>query len=274
MKKWIILALLCALAAVIFFVCVLSMFMAAFTAFEKRKAGDMMAAGGIVIPITFTGTVSETAITLHITGEGIDIPNISGTVDTDGNFSAGAVSEGGVTTALTGNTEDGKITFSGDSGGIPVSGEGTVTDGVISGSGFYGKAEDGLLMFPFPAYISVTSEYGERIDPISHKPAFHYGIDLAGNKGGAILAAGSGTVIYAGPTSSYGNYIQIDHGDDLVTCYGHNSQIFVETGDVVTAGQQIAGCGNTGKATGYHLHFEVKKYGIFQNPRPWIFGGQ
>ncbi|MFC4065519.1 M23 family metallopeptidase [Actinoplanes subglobosus] len=105
----------------------------------------------------------------------------------------------------------------------------------------------------------VTSCFGQRWGRL------HAGVDLAAPHGTAIVAAGAGVVVAAGPNSGYGNAILIDHGDRWLTHYGHLSTIGVEVGQRVEAGEHIGDEGSTGHSTGPHLHFEVHQ-GHFPNP--------
>lgn len=102
----------------------------------------------------------------------------------------------------------------------------------------------------------------------------HQGIDIAGAYGSNILAADGGTVIYAGYNSGgYGNLVKIDHGNGYVTYYGHNSSLCVSVGDKVAKGQVIAKMGSTGRSTGNHCHFEIRKGGTPVNPTNYISVG-
>lgn len=117
----------------------------------------------------------------------------------------------------------------------------------------------------------VTSEFGWRIDPFTHKRAGHGGIDLAAAKGTKIRAALDGTVLFVRYASSgYGYHLAIDHGGGFVTLYAHCSKILVAEGQVVHAGDVIAEVGSTGRSTGNHLHFEVRIKGEKQNPRLYL----
>lgn len=116
----------------------------------------------------------------------------------------------------------------------------------------------------------VSDEFGWRNDPFTGKPDFHRGIDLGGPTGHPIYASLDGVVIFAGPHPSYGNYVKLDHGGGFVTLYAHNSVLLVSTGQTVTAGQQIAAMGETGRAKGSHLHFEIQIGNELQEPRSYI----
>ena len=116
-----------------------------------------------------------------------------------------------------------------------------------------------------------NSNFGWRIDPFSGQHAYHQGIDFAGGEGTPILAAAGGVVIYAGgPDAIYGNMVEIDHGNALITRYAHASRRLVKVGDLVQRGARIAEVGRTGRATGTHLHFEVRQRGVAQNPSQFL----
>lgn len=118
----------------------------------------------------------------------------------------------------------------------------------------------------------VTSEFGNRTDPINGKPSGHTGLDIAAPKGTPIKSAMSGVVLYArySTTSSYGYHLAIDHGDGLVTLYAHCSELLVTEGQKINQGDVIAKVGATGRVTGNHLHFEVRVNGERQNPRNYL----
>ncbi|MDH5479436.1 MAG: M23 family metallopeptidase [Nitrosomonas sp.] len=111
-----------------------------------------------------------------------------------------------------------------------------------------------------------SSGFGYRIDPFSGKRVFHQGVDFAAKVGTPIKAAASGIVVYSAHHAEYGNMIEIDHGDDLVSRYAHASKRLVDLGQVVLQGQKIAEVGNTGRSTGPHLHFEIRHKNKPQNP--------
>ncbi len=111
-----------------------------------------------------------------------------------------------------------------------------------------------------------SSGFGWRSDPINHNAKFHRGTDIRAPHGTPIDAAGNGVVIFAGRQSGYGNVVYIDHGGGLVTRYGHMQKILATKGEVVAAGQLIGKVGATGRATGPHLHFEVRLDGRAVNP--------
>ena len=132
-----------------------------------------------------------------------------------------------------------------------------------SGSGVF----RGSMTWPVPASHRITSNFGPRICPF-HGPELHPGIDIGAPSGSAIVAAGGGTVIYAGWRGSYGNTVMIDHGNGVVTLYAHQvaGGIRVSSGQRVARGQRIGAVGSTGNSTGPHLHFEVRVNGAAKNP--------
>ena len=123
------------------------------------------------------------------------------------------------------------------------------------------RAPTGTLQWPLPVAGTITSQFGYRVDPITGAVSSHTGTDIACAEGTPILAAADGIVTVANGLdswgSSYGYYIQIDHGGGLETLYAHCSAICVTTGQQVQAGQVIGYVGHTGRVTGSHLHLEV-----------------
>lgn len=115
-----------------------------------------------------------------------------------------------------------------------------------------------------------SSNYGWRIDPFNGQRAFHEGIDFMAERGTPITAAAGGVVVYSDFHPQYGNMIEIDHGNGLITRYAHASKRLVKVGDVVLSGAKIAEVGMTGRATGTHLHFEVRQNGAPQNPMQFL----
>ena len=122
---------------------------------------------------------------------------------------------------------------------------------------------DGALQWPLPVAGTITSPQGYRTDPFTGKVSYHSGTDISAPEGTPILAAADGTVTIANATDSwggsYGYYVKIDHGGGLTTLYAHCSNICVTVGQQVLAGQVVAYVGQTGRATGPHLHFEIQK---------------
>jgi len=116
----------------------------------------------------------------------------------------------------------------------------------------------------------ISSYFGRRNDPFTGHVAHHMGIDFAGRLGSPVKAVADGVVSWSGPRSGYGNLVELNHGNGLTTRYGHNSKNLVAVGDRVERGQVIALIGETGRATGPHLHFEVLQDGHAQDPMAYI----
>ena len=113
--------------------------------------------------------------------------------------------------------------------------------------------------FWWPCQGPVTSPFGAR--HIFGADSFHRGTDIAAPAGTEICAAAAGTVCWAGEQGSYGNLVQVDHGNGYVTCYAHCSELLVNEGDWVEQGQTVALVGSTGRSTGPHCHFEIRWQG-------------
>ena len=123
------------------------------------------------------------------------------------------------------------------------------------------------LQFPLPGQSRKTSGYGWRTDPMGGLgDDFHIGNDLAAAQGTPVLAAADGVVRMAGSHKSYGNYLRILHADGDETLYAHMQYLFVKAGECVTAGQSLGTVGETGNATGPHLHFEILHRGLRYDP--------
>lgn len=121
-----------------------------------------------------------------------------------------------------------------------------------------GKAVQGL--FAWPLRGEVSSGFGER----DGKP--HDGIDIRAPKGSPVKASAAGEVVYAGKMSGYGNLLVLRHEQDYFSAYAHNDEIEVKEGRKVVQGEEIAKVGDTGHATGYHLHFEIRQGSTPMNP--------
>lgn len=111
---------------------------------------------------------------------------------------------------------------------------------------------------PLPA-SRVSSEYGQRIHPISGEERFHHGLDLAAPEGMPIHPVAAGRVVFAGERGGYGNLVEIEHPDGWTTRYAHARELLVQEGDWVVPEQPVATVGQTGAATGPHLHFEARR---------------
>ncbi|KQZ73611.1 peptidase M23 [Sphingopyxis sp. Root214] len=118
--------------------------------------------------------------------------------------------------------------------------------------------------------LMLSSSYGYRSDPFTGAGAMHSGLDFPGPLGSPILAAAPGRVVYVGQKSGYGNVVEVDHGQGILTRYAHLSGFTSTVGAQVAAGQQIAKMGSTGRSTGSHLHFEVRLNGVAVNPRRFL----
>lgn len=120
-----------------------------------------------------------------------------------------------------------------------------------------------------PTEGTLTSGFGSRLSPTTGEPAFHYGLDIAADEGTPIAAFADGTVREVGE-SDYGKYLIVDHADGFSTLYAHCSSISVGVGDEVQCGGEIALVGQTGNATGPHLHFELWKDGMALDPSDYL----
>jgi murein DD-endopeptidase MepM/ murein hydrolase activator NlpD len=123
----------------------------------------------------------------------------------------------------------------------------------------------------YPLIGKINDEFGWRHNPFGgYSSEFHPGLDIKGEKGDSIIAPANGRVLKAGWSNGYGNMIEIDHGNNLTTRYGHLSEIDVEAGQEILRGQQIGKVGSTGRSTGPHLHYEVRINGEAVNPHDYL----
>lgn len=116
----------------------------------------------------------------------------------------------------------------------------------------------------------ITSTFGRRNDPVHGGLAIHKGLDIGGSIGSEVFAPADGTIIFVGRRGGYGNVIVVDHGYGLQTHYAHLSKFRCIVGDHVRRGDMIAEMGSTGKSTGPHLHYEVRRYGRPLDPARFI----
>lgn len=116
----------------------------------------------------------------------------------------------------------------------------------------------------------ISSPFGWRVDPINGKKAFHAGVDFAGRRKTDVMAVAGGVVTFAGEKDGYGRMVEISHGNGLLTRYGHHEALMVEVGEVVHKGELIGLMGNTGRSTGFHLHFEVEHNGVAVDPNQYL----
>lgn len=126
---------------------------------------------------------------------------------------------------------------------------------------------------PAPGY-SISSTFGVRRDPILKTPAMHSGLDFRVPSGRKVRSAGQGTVVAAGWNGGYGRMVEIDHGDGLTTRYAHMSKILVKEGDIVERGTVVGKVGSSGRSTGAHLHYEIRRNGTAINPLRFIKAGR
>lgn len=128
----------------------------------------------------------------------------------------------------------------------------------------------GSGVMSWPCNGVITSPYGYRVHPIFGTTIYHSGMDIGVDYGTPIHAADSGTVIYSGWISGYGNAVIIDHGGGVQTLYGHNQSLNVSEGESVAKGSVIAYAGSTGNSTGPHCHFEVRVNGEPEDPMAYL----
>lgn len=126
---------------------------------------------------------------------------------------------------------------------------------------------------PLPGHLTITSHFGMRLDPFLDRMSLHPGIDFHQAFGSAIHATGAGKVVIARYWGGYGNMVEIDHGDGIMTRYGHMSKLNVVEGQHIVRGQVLGFIGSTGRSTGPHLHYEVRLNGVAVNPAPFLRAG-
>lgn len=136
------------------------------------------------------------------------------------------------------------------------------------------KVQSRLLPTVQPVNVAYNaSTFGRRLDPFTGRSSMHEGIDFAAPTGTPIVAAAGGVVTAAEFHPAYGNMLEIDHGNDMITRYAHSSRLLVGVGDIVRRGQHVADIGSTGRSTGPHLHFEVRIKGVAQDPHKFLVAG-
>ena len=132
------------------------------------------------------------------------------------------------------------------------------------------------LMIPTQAPVpeaSTGSGFGWRIDPFTGMSAMHEGLDFPAPVGTPVLSAAGGVVVTQETHPNYGFYIEVDHGNEVLTRYAHLSRSVVKKGDLIKRGQKLAEVGSSGRSTGPHLHFEVLVRGVAQNPQKLLAMG-
>lgn len=163
--------------------------------------------------------------------------------------------------------KEGDITAQGGAGGEP----NPVSDGEIPANATFAPVIfTGAITFPIKKNYRISSSFGFRDNPTSGGDEFHTALDIAADKGTPIMAAASGTVIKSEKGASLGNYIIIDHSNGFLTVYGHCDKLIAKEGARIREGEIIARVGSTGASTGNHLHFGMKKDGLYFDPQ-YIF---
>ena len=160
-------------------------------------------------------------------------------------------------------------------GARSVAGKSAVSSAFLAASGrslssktrAYGGGTSSLSALPLEGMgKNTTSNFGKRLDPFTKESRFHSGMDIAAPTGTKVSSTGAGTVIRAGNAGGYGNLVGVDHGGGLETRYAHLHEIHVRVGQKVNAGAELGQVGSTGRSTGPHLHFEVRRDGQALDP--------
>lgn len=139
--------------------------------------------------------------------------------------------------------------------------------GILGAAAAFPAAAKSKTCFPLQTdRWRVSDPYGWRQDPFTGKNAFHHGVDLACAEGTEVLCVQAGVVTGAGSGGSYGNCLRVQHPDGSETRYAHLQYLYVRAGEVVAAGQRLGTAGQTGRATGAHLHFELRRGGEAEDP--------
>jgi murein DD-endopeptidase MepM/ murein hydrolase activator NlpD len=142
----------------------------------------------------------------------------------------------------------------------------------------YKAARDSLdaapVHMPISGNFRQSSNFGNRKDPFTGSRAFHSGMDFAAPSGTTVLSAAAGVVTYVGTRSGYGMVVEVTHESGLLTRYAHLSGYLTREGQVVNTGTPIAKVGSTGRSTGPHLHFEIRKADEAINPKAFLDAGK
>lgn len=127
------------------------------------------------------------------------------------------------------------------------------------------------LPLGYPVQVTgISSGFGARLDPVNGERSFHEGIDLRGHYGSQVKATADGKVIEQGYNDDYGWYVLLNHGDRYTTLYAHNQKLLTKPGEPVVRGQAIALLGSTGRSTGPHLHYEIRRNSRPVNPNKYL----
>lgn len=137
-----------------------------------------------------------------------------------------------------------------------------------------GALEDAPIHMPITGNFRQSSGFGNRKDPFSGSRAFHAGLDFAAPTGTTVFSAGAGVVSFVGQKSGYGNVVEVTHANGIITRYGHLSGFLSKEGQAVNTGTPIAKVGSTGRSTGPHLHFEVRKSDSAVDPTGYLNAGK
>ena len=155
------------------------------------------------------------------------------------------------------------------SGGLFIAMDEKYQDKLICNTDRYLTALQKLPLGP-PVKTKISSGFGRRKDPINSKRAFHSGIDFRGQTGDKVLATGNGVVKKSGYNKGLGHHVIISHGNGYESTFAHLSKRLVKRGEKVSRGQTIGLVGNTGRSTGSHLHYEIRRYGKAINPMKYL----
>ena len=136
------------------------------------------------------------------------------------------------------------------------------------------RVKERLLPTTLPVKdAALGSAFGYRADPIAGQRSMHEGLDFSAEPGTPVVAAADGVVLAASYHPEYGNLVEVEHGQGLTTRYAHLSSLDVTPGSLVRRGSRLGAVGNTGRSTGPHLHFEVRSFGVAQNPAHFLKQG-
>lgn len=136
------------------------------------------------------------------------------------------------------------------------------------------RVRDRLLPTTMPVKdAALGSSFGHRSDPIAGLRAMHEGLDFTADSGTPVVAAADGVILSTGYHPEFGNLVEIDHGDGLISRYAHLSRIDAKAGALVKRGELVGAIGTTGRSTGPHLHFEVRMLGVAQDPALFLKRG-
>jgi murein DD-endopeptidase MepM/ murein hydrolase activator NlpD len=165
------------------------------------------------------------------------------------------------------------------SGRVFITGKGTTTNRALTvkssplGEREQLVAKDIPSEAPLNQYV-LSGHYGPRLDPFTHDPAFHPGLDMEAPYRSTVYSTGAGTVIFTGTMDTYGRTVEIDHGHGIMTRYAHLDRILVVQGQTVGLHTPIGELGNTGRSTGPHLHYEIRVGGVAVDPAKFMRPGR